>query len=136
MPDPLPPFSQNLPPSRLSVVIGWVLGLLPVPLLLMSAAFKFIMDANTAKGFEGLGWPTRYAPALGVVELACVVLYVIPRTAVVGAILFTGYMGGAIATHARIGEMFIAQAMLAIVMWFGLYLREPRLRALIPIRRK
>lgn len=136
MANPLPPFSQNLPPSKLAVVIGWILGCLPMPLLLFSALGKFTMPEPAAKQFAHLGWPTMYAPALGITELACVVLYLVPRTAVVGAILFTGYMGGAMATHARLGEPFFIQALLAIVLWFGLYLREPRLRALIPIRRK
>ena len=64
----------------------------------------------------------------------CVALFLIPRTAVLGAVLIAGYLGGAIATHVRIGEPFFIQAALGVVMWLGLYLRDPRLRALIPLR--
>lgn len=75
------------------------------------------------------------APVLGVTELLCAVLYAIPQTSVLGAILLTGYMGGAIATHARIGEGFIPQIIIGVLVWLGLFLRDARLRALIPIRR-
>jgi hypothetical protein len=113
---------------------GWILGILPVPLLLFSAAGKFLQPDQVVKGFEDLGWPLDVAVALGVVELGCVVLYLIPQTAVLGAILLTGYLGGAIATHVRIGEGFIIQSLLGIAFWLGLYLRDPRVRALIPLR--
>lgn len=115
---------------------GWILGILPVPLLLFSAAGKFSQPAQVAQGFEHLGWPLQVAVALGIVELACVVLYLIPQTAVLGAILLTGYLGGAIATHVRIGEGFIVQALLGVVFWLALFFRDPRIRALIPIRTK
>ncbi|HMN40437.1 MAG TPA: DoxX family protein [Phycisphaerales bacterium] len=129
MPQPLPGVSKS------AFWSGWILCILPAPLLLFSAFSKFQMSPDTAKGFEHLGWPTRVATPLGIVEAACVVLYLIPQTAVLGTILLTGYMGGAIATHVRIGEPFIVQAALPIVVWLGLYLRDPRLRALIPLRR-
>lgn len=116
--------------------VGWILSVLPMPLLLFSAAGKFLKPVQVVQGFEHLGWPLDVAVALGVVELACVVLYLIPQTAVLGAILLTGYLGGAIATHVRIGEGFIVQSLLGVVVWLGLYLRDPRVRALIPLRSK
>ena len=101
----------------------------------MSAVIKFIPPSKeVAEGFEHLGWPLRYAVALGVVELTCILLYAIPQTAVLGAILVTGYMGGAIATHVRVGDNFVIQALIPILAWLGLYLRDPRLRALLPLR--
>ena len=108
---------------------------LPVAMLLFSAVGKLSGAAAVTQGFEHLGWPVALAFALGVLELVCTVIYATPRTAVLGAILVTGYLGGAIATHVRIGEAFIPQAIFGIFVWGGLYLRDPRLRALIPLYR-
>jgi len=72
---------------------------------------------------------------LAILELTCVVIYLIPTTSVLGAILLAGYIGGAICTHWRVGDPFIVQILLGIFVWLGLYLREDRLRALIPLRR-
>lgn len=127
--------TANRQVSRAAFWTGWVLSLLPVPLLAFSAFMKFRMTPEVQEGFAHLGWPMYTAFPLGIVEAACVVIYLIPRTAVVGAILLTGYMGGAIAAHVRIDEAFAMQALIAIVAWLGLYLREPRLRALIPLRK-
>jgi hypothetical protein len=82
-----------------------------------------------------LGWSDKLAIALGVTEILSTILYLIPQTSVLGAILVTGYMGGAIATHLRIGEPFFVQAGIGVFVWLGLYLREPRLRALLPLRK-
>ena len=113
---------------------GWVLSAIPILMLTASAAFKFIMTDEAVKGFHDLGWPDSLALALGITELTCTVIYAIPQTAVLGAILLTGYMGGAIATHVRIGEQFVVQALLGVAVWLGLYLRDSRIRALIPLR--
>lgn len=86
------------------------------------------------QGFEHLGWPIGLAVPLGILEIACTVVYLIPKTSVLGAILLTGYMGGAIATHVRIGEAFFVQLLLGVALWGGLFLRDSRLRALIPIK--
>jgi hypothetical protein len=122
------------PVSNKAVIAGWILGVIPCLLLLFSAAMKFARPAPVVEGFTKLGWPDRLALALGILELTCTILYLIPRTAVLGAILLTGYLGGATATHVRIGEPFIMTVILGIVLWLGLYLREPRLRALLPLR--
>lgn len=120
--------------SKKMLWAGWIVSLLPVLMLLFSVAGKFIKPPALVEGFDHLGWPHELALALGIVELACTVLYLIPQTAVLGAILLTGYLGGAIATHVRIGEGFVIQALLGVLVWLGLYLRDPRLRALIPLR--
>ena len=127
--------TTTLQPSKNARITGWILSIHPVLVFSFSAAMKFIMPPEAAKGFEHLGWSPSSAFALGILEITCVILYLIPQTAVLGAILLAGYLGGAIATHARIGEPFVIQAALGIVLWLGLYLREPRLRALIPLRR-
>lgn len=114
--------------------IGWVLGVLPALMLAFSGVMKFMGGPQLEEGFTHLGWPAGLAVPLGILELSCVILYLIPRTAVLGAILVTGYMGGAIATHVRIHESFIAQTAIGIAIWLGLYLRDARLRALLPFR--
>jgi hypothetical protein len=113
---------------------GYVLTALPVLMLLMSAAMKFAKPAAVIEGFEKLGWPESLALALGIVEIACTVLYIVPRTSILGAILLTGYLGGATATHVRVGDAFIAPIIIGVVVWLGLYLRDARLRTLIPLR--
>jgi hypothetical protein len=127
--------AEIAPVSKTALWTGRVLSTLPVLMLLMSAAFKFAQPEDVVKGFTHLEWPIELAIALGIVELACTVVYVIPQTAVLGAILLTGYLGGAIATHVRIEEGFVPPVILGVLIWLGLYLREPRLRALIPWRR-
>jgi hypothetical protein len=82
-----------------------------------------------------IGLPGTILPLLAGLELFCVILYAIPATSVLGAILFTGYMGGTILTHLRVGQPVVMQATFGILIWLGIYLREPRLRALIPIRK-
>lgn len=102
--------------------------------LAFSAVMKFMKPADLVKEFGRLGWPENLALGLGVVELACAILYAIPQTAVLGAILATGYLGGAIATHVRIGDNFVPPLMMGVLVWLGIFLRDPRLRALLPLR--
>jgi hypothetical protein len=101
----------------------------------MSAFGKFSGAPQVAQGFEHLGWAPSIAIPLGIVELLATLLYLFPRTAVLGAILVTGYLGGAIAAHVRLGEPFFVQLLLGIVAWGGLYLRDLRIRALLPFVR-
>jgi hypothetical protein len=122
-------------PSRKAVVIGWIIGILPILMLAMSAAMKFTQPKEVVQGFEHLGWPLKLAMPLGVVELACSILYLIPRTAALGAILLTGYLGGAMATTLRVGDSIVIALIMGILLWGGVFLRDPRLRSLIPLRR-
>lgn len=131
MPDPSIASSK---PTVLARNIGLALSILTGAMLLFSAAMKFSGAKDLADSFAQLGYPLTLAVPLGILEATCVIVYLVPRTSVLGAILITGYMGGAIASHVRLGEPFIVQALLGAVVWFGLYLREPRLRALIPWR--
>lgn len=123
----------TVPISRVSLWTGRTLSALPVLMLLFSGTMKFIPSPQLNEGFAHLELPVRLAPALGVLELFCTVVYLIPRTAVLGAILLTGYLGGAILTHLRVGDPYWLQAVLGVVLWGGLYLRDPRLRALMPL---
>jgi hypothetical protein len=87
-----------------------------------------------------LGWPAGYAFMIGIIELVCLVLYLIPRTSVLGAVLMMGVFGGAIATQIRAGSPLFSHILfsvyLGLFMWGGLWLRDPRLRALFPVRRE
>jgi hypothetical protein len=121
-------------PSKAALWAGWILSVLPCLMLLMSGVMKFLQPTDVVEGFEHLGWDLSLAVPLGILEIACVVIYLVPRTAVLGAVLLTGYLGGAIATHVRLHELFIIQAALGVVIWLGVWLREPRLRELLPIR--
>ncbi len=118
-------------------VIGWSLTIVLSLLLTFSATMKFLNPPELAKDWqEKLGYPQEALLPIAIAELACVVLYLIPRTAILGAIILTGYLGGAIATHVRISDQFILVVIIGIIVWLAVYLREPRLRALIPIRSK
>jgi len=120
--------------SKKQLWVGRIISVLPVLLLVFSGTMKLVRPAAVVEGLTHLGWPVRLALGLGILELACTAVYVIPQTAVVGAILLTGYLGGAIATHLRIGEPFFAQIILGVLVWLGLYLRDGRIRMLIPLR--
>ena len=127
---------MHTPPSKKMIWAGRILSALPTLLLLFSGSMKFVKSPDTAAGFAHLGWPVGLAALLGVLEVGSTLLYAIPRTSVLGAILLTGYMGGAIATHVRIGEPVYLHVVFGLCIWGGLYLRDPRLRALIPLKQR
>jgi hypothetical protein len=114
---------------------GCVLSALPVLMLLMSATFKFLQPPQVTEGMAKFGYPESVLLPLGVVELTATVLYVIPQTSVLGAIILTGYLGGATATHVRVGDAFYMPIILGVLLWLGLYFRDARIRALVPWRR-
>lgn len=114
--------------------VGYVLTALPALLLTFSATMKLIKPAELVKHFtEEHGYNESVLLPLGIVELVCVILYVFPRTSVLGAILLTGYLGGAVATHVHTGDAYFMPIVIGVVLWFGLYFRFDRLRALVPI---
>lgn len=121
--------------SRKIVWVGRVISGLVSFLFAMSAFMKFRGGAEVTQGMAHLGLPESLILPLGILEISCVVTYVIPATAVLGAILLTGYIGGAILTHLRVGDPFYMQIVIGIFIWLGLFLRENRLRDLIPLRR-
>lgn len=127
---------QDLEPTSEKVVwTGRVLSGLSVLVLAISAVMKFVKPADFDEGMRHIGWAATKANGLAVLELACAVLYLIPRTAVLGAILITGYLGGAIATHVRVDDEVLVQPLLGVLVWLGLWLRERRLRELLPLSR-
>ena len=121
-------------PSKSVLWISYIMSAVPVLMLLFSASMKLIHPPQLDEGFTHLGLSIKLALALGLLELGCTILYAIPCTAVLGAILLTGYLGGAMITHIRVGESFVLQFLFGVILWGGLYLRDPRIRMLIPLR--
>jgi len=107
---------------------------LPVLLFVFSAMMKLLRPPAVLQGFSQLGLPEKLALPLGILELACTIVYLIPRTSVLGAILLTGYLGGATLTHLRVGQPAFMPVLIGVLVWGGLFLRDPRLKALIPFR--
>jgi DoxX-like family len=130
--------AETTPVSNTTLWAGRIVSALPVLFLLFDGAIKLIGIPPVVEAFNQLGYPVSLAPGIGILELACVVIYVIPRTAVLGAILLTGFLGGAIATHVRVGDPLLTHDFfpiyVGVLVWGGLFLRDARLRALIPIR--
>jgi hypothetical protein len=120
--------------SKKVVWAGRLVSGLASVIFAMSAMMKLKGGAGPAQMFAHLGLGESLILPIAILELASLVIYLVPRTSVLGAILLTGYMGGAILTHLRVGEPPVIQAMLGILVWLGLYLRESRLRALLPLR--
>ncbi|MGH8630096.1 MAG: DoxX family protein [Burkholderiales bacterium] len=130
--------TQTAPVSKKALWAGRILSALPALFLLADSAGKFLQPAPVVEGTVKLGYPESVIVPLGIVLLACTALYLIPRTSVLGAILLTGYLGGAVATHVRVGDPLFTHVLspvyFGVLLWGGLYLREPRLRALVPLR--
>lgn len=116
------------------VWIGRAISILISLMFLMSAVMKLVGGPEVRQGMDHLGLAESLILPLAILEISCVVIYLIPQTAVLGAILLTGYLGGAICSHLRVGDPTIIPIGLGVAVWLGLYLRETRLRALIPLR--
>ena len=116
---------------------GRVISLWPVFVVVSSATWKLTRNQWYVGEFTRIGWPVSALPLLAYLQLGSLLLYIIPRTAVLGALLLTGYLGGAIATYVRIGEPYpvLVPLSTSVIAWVGIYLREERLRALLPFRR-
>jgi len=123
--------------SRTNLWVGRIVGGLPVLFLLVDGVMKLFKPAVVVDATIKLGYSESTIIPIGLVLIACTVLYLIPATSVVGAILLTGYLGGAVATHVRAGEglfSIIFPIIFGILLWLGLYLRDFRLRELVPVR--
>jgi hypothetical protein len=114
--------------------LGWVLTALPSAMLVLSAVMKITQNPVALEGFKKAGWDPTILRPLGITELLCTILYLNPKTAILGAILLTGYMGGAIAHHLSQEESAVIQIIFGVVIWLGIFLREPRLWSLMPWR--
>lgn len=116
------------------VWVGRVISALVSIGFAISAFMKMKGGDEVAQGMAHLGLPESLILPLAILEFSCMVIYLIPATSVLGAILLTGYMGGAICTHLRVGDPFFVQAGFGVLVWLGLYLWENRLKGLIPLR--
>jgi hypothetical protein len=121
-----------------AATIGRIVTALPVLFLAFDCAIKFTHVEAVAQSMNQLGYAASSAPVIGILELVCLAVYLVPGTALLGAVLLTGYLGGAIASHVRVGNPLLSHELfptyIAGLLWLGLYLREPRLRALLPLR--
>jgi hypothetical protein len=127
--------SSSTRPNRWLYWGSWVISAMPVFVVLTSGRWKLTHSAFYVAEFNRIGWPTERLELLAFLQLTAIVLYVIPRTALLGVVLLTGYLGGAIASYVRVGEFYppLVPLTTALLAWLGLFLREPRLRALLPI---
>ena len=129
---------QAKAPGGKMVIAGWIVTGLVGAFLAMSASFKFFTPDIVRETLGGLGWPAHHDLMIGIIETVCVVLYLVPRTAVLGAVLETALLGGAIATNVRVDNPLFSHELfgvyLGILVWLGLWLRDPRVRALLPLR--
>jgi hypothetical protein len=129
--------TQTVPVSRKRLWAGQIMSALPALFLLVDGAMKLVKPEPVVKATVELGYAETVILPLGVVLLTCTILYLIPRTAVLGAILLTGYLGGAVATHVRAGQglfEILFPVVFGALLWGGLALRDDRLHTLIPLR--
>ena len=127
--------TQTAPTSKTMLWTGRILSAVPILLLLFSGVMKVMKLAPVVQGFARYGYPEDLILLLGLLEILSCIVYLIPRTAILGAILLTGYLGGATASNVRIGDRsYLITVILGVLVWAGLYIREARLRALIPLR--
>jgi hypothetical protein len=124
--------------SKKSLWAGRIITGLVAAFLVFDAVIHIMKPAPVVEAFAKLNFPIRFAVPLGIIELACILLYVIPRTSILGAIFLTGYLGGAIAIQLPTGNPFFGEvvfpAYIAVFLWGGIYLRDERLRTMVPLR--
>ena len=130
--------SSPAPLSKAWVWTGRILSGFIVAFLLFDAVIKLMRIQPVIDTFAQLGYPDKFAVTIGVIELVIVALYALPRTSVFGALFLTALLGGAVATHVRVESPLFSHTLFGVYMgliaWAGVYLREPRLRALVPLR--
>ncbi|HEU4637142.1 MAG TPA: DoxX family protein, partial [Edaphobacter sp.] len=128
---------ETYAPSKSRIYTGYTLTVLSILFLLMDACIKFTSSPQVAQTIAQLGFPMRLTKAIGVLALACTVLYAVPATAVLGSLLLTGYLGGAIALHLRVDNPLFTHILfpiyVALFIWGGIWLRDRRLQEVFPI---
>ncbi len=122
--------------TKITVWIGRGLTALIALAMTFSAAMKVANPPGFSEQWvDKFGYPANLALAIGILEITCVIIYLIPQTAILGSVLLTGYLGGAIATHVRVNDGFVPVIVIGVLVWLALYLRDERLRELLPIRK-
>lgn len=117
-------------------IASWVISALPSALLLMSAGMKIAQQPPVVEAFQKFGFNQSLLLPLGIIEALCTILYLVRMTSVMGAILLTGYLGGAICTHLHAGDSPVTPIVAALLVWTGIALRDSHLRAILPFRKK
>lgn len=127
-----------LPAAKSAPATPWagrIVTAIPVLFLAFDTVIKLLQLQPVAESFARLGYPTSSAVVVGTLELVCLALYLLPRTALVGVVLLTGYLGGAVASHLRVGDPLLSHILfptyVAALLWVGLVLRDARLRSLL-----
>ena len=121
--------------SRGAFITGWILSGLISAFFILGGIVGLTQGDKMADDVRKMGWEPRQMTILTIVEIACAIVYLIPKTAGLGAILLTGYLGGAVAVHVRINDpLLVVPVVFGVLVWLGLYLRDARLRALVPLR--
>lgn len=124
--------------SKRMAVAGWILTGLIGAFLIFSASLKFVAPDMVRETMSGLGWPAEHDLTIGIIEAVAVALFLFPRTAVLGALLETAVLGGAIATHLRVGSPMASHTLFGVyvglMVWGAIWLRDVRVRALLPLR--
>jgi len=128
--------AREMNANRWLLWLGWAVSLWPVFVVGMSAHWKLSRNPGYVAEFARIGWPASRLTLLACLQLGCITLYLIPPTAVLGCVLLTGYLGGAIAAYTRIGQPYpiLVPLSTSMIAWLGIWLRDARLRALLPIR--
>ena len=126
--------------SKKALWAGRTISALIVLLLLLDGVMKFFKPKPVVDAFAQLGIPIAFVFVIGAILLLCTLLYAVPSTSILGAILLTGYLGGAVMSHLRVGDPLFTHVLfptyLGSLLWLGLYLRDPRLRVLVPLRNR
>lgn len=132
--------SMTKPISSRAIWTSRILWTAAVLFMLLDTGIKLMRDSHAVEGTTRLGYPDSTVQLLGIIEAVCLVLYLIPRTSILGMVLLTGYFGGAVATHVRLENPLFSHVLfsvyIALMMWGSLYLREPRLQELLPFRKQ
>jgi hypothetical protein len=128
---------ETIRSHRWLIWAGRIISIVPVYVVLTSSRWKLTSNPWYVQEWGRIGWQAPDLPFIASLQLGAILLYVIPRTSVLGAVLLTGYLGGAIASYVRIGELYppLVPLTTAMLAWLGIYLRDERLRALLPFRR-
>jgi len=133
------PLTRMDPGSKTRLWAGRIMAAVAILFLLFDSLIKVMKLAPAVDGTRQLGYPVSLVRSIGIIELACLAVYLFPRTAILGAVLLTGYLGGAIASQLRLGNPLLTHTLfpiyVAVLVWGAIYLRDDRLRALVPLRR-
>ena len=131
--------SQTAPVSKKALWAGRIVSALPILFLLLDSVIKLVLISQVSDTVDQLGFPVRLARGIAIIELVSLILYIVPRTSILGAILLTGFLGGAVAAHVRVGNPLFTHTLFPVyvggMIWLGLYLRDEQLRNLVPMRR-